>query len=91
MVAQGQHVLDQNQRPSHLAISIVSVILIDMLIFDVPLGVIVQRQNAIGVNTEEEKNEILHALDQSQSRDQESVQSHVQAQAQDQSFAHNSR
>ena len=82
---------NQNQRQSHLAISIVSVILIDMLIFDVPLGVIVQRQPAIGINTEEEKNEILHALDQSRSHAQENIQSHAQAQAQDQRFAHKSR
>jgi hypothetical protein len=40
---------------------IVGVILIDMPIFDVPLGVIVQRQPAIGINTEKEKDEILHA------------------------------
>ena len=82
---------NQNQRQSHLAISIVSVILIDMLIFDVLLGVIVQRQPAIGINTEEEKNEILHALDQSRSHAQENAQSHAQAQAQDQRFAHKSR
>ena len=70
---------------------IVGVILIDMPIFDVPLGVIVQRQPAIGINTEEEKNEILHALDQSRSHAQKNAQSHAQAQAQDQRFAHKSR
>ena len=91
MVAQDQHVVHVGHARDHLAISIVSVILIDMLIFDVLLGVIVQRQPAIGINTEEEKNEILHALDQSRSHAQENVQSHAQAQAQDQRFAHKSR
>ena len=56
----------QNQRPSHLAISIVSVILIDMPIFDVHLGVIVGKLQTITSLMVDVKIEILHALDQRQ-------------------------
>ena len=53
-----------DQAHIYLAISIVSVILIDMLIFAVPLGVIVEKQQIITSPMVNVKNEILHALNQ---------------------------
>ena len=66
MVAQDQHVVHVGHARDHLVNSIVSVILIDMLIFDVPLGVIVEKQQIITSPMVDVKNEILHALDQRQ-------------------------